>query len=54
VSDSIAGSETAPVLRARTAFETKPRGAGVVSSAISPLDLGALSMADFGDTEPAH
>ncbi len=54
VSDSIARSETAPVLRARTAFETKTRGAGMVSSAISPLDLGVLSMADFGDVEPTH
>lgn len=52
--DPIARNETVPVLRARVAFDAKARGVGMVSSALSPLDLGALSMADFGDTEPTR
>jgi hypothetical protein len=52
--DHITRSETGPVLRAGAAFDTKARGAGVVSSAMSPLDLGVLSLADFGDVEPTR
>ncbi len=52
--DYISRNANAPVLHARVAFDTRARGAGMVSSAISPLDLGGLSMADFGDTEPTR
>lgn len=52
--DHIARSETGLVLRARAAVNTNARGAGTVSSAVSPLDLGVLSLADFGDVEPTR
>lgn len=52
--DQVARIETVPVRRAGAAAETKARGYGMVSSAMTPLDLGVLSMADFGDIEPTR